>query len=123
MIKSIDLDNSCLYDEERYRSVNSYGSTKTLNKDYFTVDGEIIRDFKDQVFDPYTDVLEFDGHYFDYGETDLFVSWLLDSSNYGVSQLFNEMTPQGKRQFLLNGFKQEANEFGDMLKFTEVKRS
>ncbi|MFC6324007.1 hypothetical protein [Companilactobacillus baiquanensis] len=122
-MKQIDLDNSYLYDEERYRAVNSYGSAPTLNEDYFTVDGEIIRDYKNETLDPYSSVQEFDGYYFDYGDTDSFISWLLDKHIYGVTELFNAMTRQGQHEFLLNGFKQVSNDFDDMLQFEDVERS
>ncbi|AYE38429.1 hypothetical protein D1B17_07170 [Companilactobacillus zhachilii] len=117
-------DSSYLMDEQRYRALNGFNDNDVdPNEGYFTVDGEKITDYKGESIDAYSSVYEFDDFYFTLDDVDSFIQFLLEKNIYGVNQLFDCMTPQGKRDFLQKGFNQETNDFIEQFDFEEVERS
>lgn len=118
-------DGSYLMDEQRYRSLNGFHDDDDVdpNEGYFTVDGEKIIDYKGESIDAYSSVYEFDEFYFTRDDVDSFIQFLLEKHIYGVHQLFDCMTPQGKRDFLQKGFKQLTNDFTEQFDFEEIERS
>jgi len=108
-------DNSFLFDESAYKDI-------TDEPEYFEVDGEEIKDYLDSYVGADETVYTFDNYYFRSQDVDDFISWLIETHRFRVHQLLDYMTPTRKREFLVNGFKQNANDFIDLFNMQQVER-
>lgn len=111
-MEQLNIDDSYLNNESYY---------KKSSGDYFIHNGEIIRDYKGETIDPYSDVFKFDDFYFEYGDTDNFIEWLIEKHIYSPKGLFKCMTLKGQRQFLLDGFNDDSCDFLNMFDFEPIE--
>lgn len=114
-------DHGSLFDEEKYRKQAGYSDLE--QSDYFTVNGEEIRDFKNERIDREESVCEFEGFYTTYGSINAFVEFLIKDHVFGLKELLNSMTPKNQLIFLKNSFFENTNDFYKLLNFEDVELS